>query len=163
MIFDDRSIGIFGSGQLGRMLAIEARKMGFRVACFSPDRDTPTGQIADVEIASPYEDLERVTEFAESVDVVTFEFENIPARTIEKAAKYTTVHPNGEILYITQNRLREKTFLFGNGFPVTPFYKVNTLEELEAAKARGAKIYGEVAGYGTTADAYRNFCPDYRA
>lgn len=149
MINPGSTIGIFGSGQLGRMFAIEARKMGFRVSCFSPGNDTPTGQVSDLEISAPYEDLEKVREFAESVDVVTFEFENIPAKTIEEASKHTTVHPNGDILYITQNRLREKTFLFGSDFPVTPFYKVTTLEELKkAVEKTGYPCVLKTAGFG---------------
>ena len=79
-------IGVLGSGQLGRMFAIAARRMGYRVHTYSPDRDSPTGQIADVEIDAPYEDLDRVREFASGVDVVTFEFENVPAATAEAAA-----------------------------------------------------------------------------
>ncbi|MDH3493340.1 MAG: 5-(carboxyamino)imidazole ribonucleotide synthase [Acidobacteriota bacterium] len=149
MIEPGSTIGIFGSGQLGRMLAIEARKMGFRVACFSPASDTPTGQIADVEIVSPYEDLEVVRRFADSVDVVTFEFENIPAHTIEVASNHSKVHPNGDILYITQNRLREKTFLFGSGFPVAPFYQVVTREDLEKAIGKtGYPCVLKTAGFG---------------
>ena len=145
----NNTLGIFGSGQLGRMFAIEGRKMGFRVACFSPGSDTPAGQVSDVEISAPYDDLDKVREFAESVDVVSFEFENIPARTIEEAAKYTIVHPNGDILYITQNRLREKTFLFGSGFPVTPFFKVTTIDELEkAVEKTGYPCVLKTAGFG---------------
>ena len=85
--------------------------MGYRVHTFSPDRDSPTGQIADVEIDAPYEDLDRVREFASAVDVVTFEFENVPAATAEAAAECALVRPAGEVLHITQHRLREKTFL----------------------------------------------------
>ena len=66
------TIGVFGSGQLGRMFAIEARKMGYRVHTFSPDSDTPTGQVADIETSAPYEGLDAVRAFAKSVDVVTF-------------------------------------------------------------------------------------------
>ncbi|NNE66549.1 MAG: 5-(carboxyamino)imidazole ribonucleotide synthase [Pyrinomonadaceae bacterium] len=149
MIGPNSTIGIFGSGQLGRMLAIEARKMGFRVACYSPANDSPTGQIADREISAPYEDLEKVRQFAESVDVVTFEFENIPAKTIEEASRFAPVHPKGEILYITQNRLREKTFLFGNDFPVAPFYKITTLADLEeAVEKTGFPCVLKTAGFG---------------
>ncbi len=145
----NETIGIFGSGQLGRMFAIEARKMGYRVACYSPEYDTPAGQIADSEISAEYEDLKQVAAFAKSVDAVTFEFENVPAKTIEEASKHVAVHPKGEILYITQNRLREKSFLFGNGFPVTPFYKITTLEELEKAVAKtGMPCVLKTAGFG---------------
>ena len=117
--------------------------------CFSPTENSPTGQIADVEVVAEYEDLEAVREFASSVDVVTFEFENIPARTIEEASRTTEVHPKGEILYIVQNRLREKTFLFSNDFPVAPFYKVSTLDDLRSAvKKTGFPCVLKTAGFG---------------
>lgn len=133
MILPNSTIGVFGSGQLGRMFAIEARKLGYRVATFSPESDTPTGQISDIEITASYEDLNAVEHFAKSVDVVTFEFENVPSACIETAAKFVQVHPKGEVLYTTQNRLREKTFLSRNGFPVTPFKHIKTLEDFESA------------------------------
>ena len=81
-VLPNSTIGVFGSGQLGRMFAIEARKMGYRVHTFSPESDTPTGQVADVETSASYEDLDAVREFARSVDVVTFEFENVPSATV---------------------------------------------------------------------------------
>jgi 5-(carboxyamino)imidazole ribonucleotide synthase len=98
--------------------------MGYRVHTYSPDRDSPTGQIADVEIDAPYEDLDRVRQFASAVDVVTFEFENVPAPTAEAAAQCTLVRPAGEVLHTTQHRLREKNFLRNHGFPVTRFEPV---------------------------------------
>lgn len=124
------TIGVLGSGQLGRMFAISARRMGYRVHTFSPDRDSPTGQIADVEIDAPYEDLDRVREFASAVDVVTFEFENVPAATAEAAAQCTLVRPAGNVLHTTQHRLREKTFLRDHGFPVTRFHAIRTAADL---------------------------------
>ena len=99
---------MLGSGQLGRMFAISARRMGYRVHTYSPDRDSPTGQIADVEIDAPYEDLDRVRQFASAVDVVTFEFENVPAPTAEAAAQCPLVRPAGGGLRTTQHRRREK-------------------------------------------------------
>src|SRR5216683_6819117 len=105
------TIGVLGSGQLGRMFAIAARRMGYRVHTFSPDRDTPTGQISDLEIDAPYDDLDSVRKFASGVSVVTFEFENVPAATADAAAECTLVRPAGSILHTTQHRLREKTFL----------------------------------------------------
>ena len=105
-ILPNSTIGVFGSGQLGRMFAIEARKMGYRVHTFSPDNDTPTGQVADFETSANYEDLDAVKMFAKSVDVVTFEFENVPSVTVETAAQFSQVYPKGEILHTTQNRCR---------------------------------------------------------
>ena len=149
MILPDSTIGIFGSGQLGRMLAIEARKRGYRVATFSPGRDTPTGQVADREVSAAYTDLEAVADFAENVDVITYEFENVPSKTIEKASRYAEVHPQGEILHITQNRAREKNFLKKNGFPVADFRHIKTVEDLyravEAIRPPGVL---KTAGFG---------------
>ena len=87
-ILPGATIGVLGSGQLGRMFAIAARRMGYRVHTFSPDYDTPTGQVADVEIQAPYEDLDAIRKFAQGVEVVTFEFENVPAATAEAAAQF---------------------------------------------------------------------------
>src|SRR6476620_5115167 len=123
-ILPNSTIGVFGSGQLGRMFAIEARKMGYRVHTFSPDTDTPTGQVADIETSAAYDDLDEVRRFAKGVDVVTIEFENVPSGTVEAAAEFVAVHPKGESLHTTQNRLREKTFLSRNGFPVARFKHV---------------------------------------
>ncbi|HZL57216.1 MAG TPA: NAD(P)-dependent oxidoreductase, partial [Bryobacteraceae bacterium] len=97
------TVGVLGSGQLGRMFAISARRMGYRVHTYSPDRDSPTGQIADEEIDAPYEDLDRVRQFASGVDVVTFEFENVPAETAEAAAQCALVRPAGDVLHTTQH------------------------------------------------------------
>lgn len=114
------------------MFAIEARKLGYRVHTFSPSRDTPTGQVADIETCAAYEEIDAVREFARSVDVITFEFENVPSECVKAAAEFVDVHPKGEILHTTQNRLREKTFLADNGFPVTPFYHIKSLDDLKA-------------------------------
>lgn len=127
------TIGILGSGQLGRMLALVARRMGYRVHVFSPDRDSPTGQIADLEITASYEDLDAVRAFALGVDVMTLEFENIPEVTIEAASEYVPVRPGNWVLHITQNRLREKRFLSENGLPVAPFAPVRNSQELHRA------------------------------
>ena len=124
------TIGVLGSGQLGRMFAIAARRMGYRVHTYSPDRDSPTGQIADIEIDAPYEDLDRVRAFASAVDVVTFEFENVPAATAEAAAECALVRPAGNVLHVTQHRLREKTFLRDHGFPVTRFVAIREVADL---------------------------------
>lgn len=138
------TIGVLGSGQLGRMFALAARRMGYRVHTFSPDRDSPTGQIADVEIDAPYEDLDSVRAFASAVDVVTFEFENVPAATAEAAAQCALVRPAGNVLHITQHRLREKNFLRDRGFPVTPFHAIRTPEDL---RSTGPAIL-KTAGFG---------------
>lgn len=117
------------------MFAIAARRIGYRVHTFSPETDTPTGQVADTEICAEYDDLQAVEDFAKNVDVITFEFENVPFATVQAAEKYAPVRPRGEVLHITQNRLREKTFLHQNGFPVADFRHIKTLEELQTAAA----------------------------
>lgn len=134
-ILPGSTIGVLGSGQLGRMFAIAARRMGYRVHTFSPDEDTPTGQVSDLEVKASYDDLDRVREFASEVAVVTFEFENVPAGTAAAAAECAPVRPAGSVLHIAQHRLREKTFLHDSGFPVTRFRRVGSRAELDACVA----------------------------
>ena len=148
-ILPNSTIGVFGSGQLGRMFAIEARKMGYRVHTFSPESDTPTGQVADIETQAAYDDLTAVCAFARAVDVITFEFENVPSATVEAASEFVGVFPRGEILHTTQNRLREKIFLSDNGFPVTPFRHIKLIDDLyHAADEIGYPAVLKTAGFG---------------
>jgi 5-(carboxyamino)imidazole ribonucleotide synthase len=132
-ILPGATIGVLGSGQLGRMFAIAARRMGYRVHTFSPDLDTPTGQIADLEVVAPYADLDAVANFARNVNVVTFEFENVPAPTADAAASCAPVRPSGVILHTTQQRIREKAFLKSAGLPMTPYREVRSPEDLDRA------------------------------
>ncbi|HSL81441.1 MAG TPA: 5-(carboxyamino)imidazole ribonucleotide synthase [Thermoanaerobaculia bacterium] len=142
-------IGVLGSGQLGRMLALAARPMGYRVHVLSPGEETPTGQAADREVTADYLDLDAVREFAAGVDVVTFEFENVPAACAEAAALRVPVRPAHRVLHTAQNRLREKRFLAGAGFPVAPFEAVRDLPELSAALGRvGTPAVLKTAGWG---------------
>lgn len=148
-ILPGSTIGVLGSGQLGRMFAIAARRMGYRVHTLSPDADTPTGQISDVEINAQYTDLDAVRAFARNVAVVTFEFENVPAETAEAAAEFAPVRPTGAILHTTQHRLREKTFLARHGFPVTPFRTVRCFADLtQALEVFGYPAVLKTAGFG---------------
>ena len=143
------TLGVLGSGQLGRMFALAARRMGYRVHTFSPERDTPTGQVADEETAAPYEDLDAARAFARVVDAVTFEFENVPAATVEAVAEITPTRPSGSVLHTTQHRVREKTFLSARGFPVTRFRHVTTLDGLlDALDATGLPAVLKTAGFG---------------
>ena len=127
------TLGVLGSGQLGRMFTIAARRLGYRVHIFSPDTDTPAGQVGDLEFTASYEDLDKVREFARGVDVVTFEFENVPSATSRTCAEIVPVRPDGEVLHVTQHRLREKTFLQTHGFPVTPFRAIRSEDDLRLA------------------------------
>ncbi len=132
-ILPGATLGVLGSGQLGRMFTIAARRLGYRVHVYSPDTDTPAGQVGDAEYVAAYENLDRVRDFARGVSVVTFEFENVPSPTSRAAAELAPVRPDGEVLHLTQQRLREKNFLQSHGFPVTPFRQINALADLEAA------------------------------
>jgi len=131
------------------MFAIEARKMGYRVHTFSPDSDTPTGQVADLETTASYDDIDQVRAFAQSVDVITFEFENVPAACVEAANEFVAVHPRGEILHTTQNRLREKMFLAEQGIPVASFRHIISADGLyRATDDVGFPCVLKTAGFG---------------
>ena len=133
-ILPGSTIGVFGSGQLGRMLALAARAMGYRIHTFSPEHDSPTGQVADREVCAPYDDLDAVRDFVRGVDVVTFEFENVSSAVADVAeAAGVPVRPGGRVLYTTQQRLREKEFLAQARLPVTPFAAVHSLQDLARA------------------------------
>lgn len=143
------TLGVLGSGQLGRMFAIAARRMGYRVHTFSPASDTPTGQVADVEIDADYDDLDAIRAFARGVDVITFEFENVSTAATDAAAEIVPVRPSGHALHVTQQRAREKSFLALKGFPVTAHESVASLEELTAAVARiGLPAILKTASFG---------------
>jgi 5-(carboxyamino)imidazole ribonucleotide synthase len=131
------------------MFAIAARRMGYRVHTYSPDQDTPTGQVADLEVTAPYDDLDAVRQFASRVSAVTFEFENVPAETAAAAAECAPVRPSGHVLHIAQHRLREKTFLANAGLPVTPFRRIESFADLEAAGLQlGLPAVLKTAGFG---------------
>ena len=133
IILPGATIGVLGSGQLGRMLALEARRMGYRVHTLSPAIDTPTGQVADLEVNAEYDDIDAIRAFARGVDVMTFEFENVSTHAADAAAEIVPVRPSGSALHITQQRAREKGFLADRGYPVTPFAKAQSLDELAVA------------------------------
>src|SRR4051812_12919140 len=97
-----------GGGQLGRMFAIAARRMGYCVHVFSPEENGPAAQLADRVTTAGYDDEEAVREFARAIDLLTFEFENIPASTVGWCADHVPVRPSAEVLHIAQHRLREK-------------------------------------------------------
>ena len=133
MIPPGAAVGVLGSGQLGRMFAIAARRMGYRVHTFSPESDTPTGQVADLEVRADYDDLDAVRAFAAQVAVVTFEFENVPAAAVAAAAARAPVRPSGEVLHVCQQRLREKAFLRAAGLPVPDFVAVRVAATISRA------------------------------
>jgi len=135
VILPGQTIGILGGGQLGRMFAIAARRMGYRVHAFDPTPDCPTGQVADLEVNAPYDDVDEAVRFAQSVDVVTFEFENVPSQTLAAIEKIRPVHPSPFVLDTTRHRLKEKDFLSSAGFPVAPYRAVRNTDDLKQAIA----------------------------
>ena len=127
------TIGLLGGGQLGRMFAIAARRMGYRVHTFEPSPDSPAGQISDREFNGSYTDWDLLETFIQSVDVVTFEFENIPARGRGQDFAIEAGAPRSEVLHICQNREREKNFLRDHHYPHAPFAVISDQAELDAA------------------------------
>ena len=130
------TIGILGGGQLGRMLTLEAKRMGYRVVTLEPLPNSPCGQVADEQIVAAYDDLRAIGELGARSDVVTYEFENIPlesVRALENDGRL--VRPGGEVLRITQDRILEKTFVRDAGCTVAPFAPVDDAASLGAAIA----------------------------
>lgn len=149
VILPGKTIGILGGGQLGRMFAIAARRMGYRVHAFDPTQDCPTGQVADHETNAQYDDLDAAMEFARAVDVVTFEFENVPAETLTTIEQLVPVHPSPFVLDTCRHRQREKEFLSKRGFPVAPYRTVKNVDELrDAVCALGTPAILKTADYG---------------
>jgi 5-(carboxyamino)imidazole ribonucleotide synthase len=143
------ALGVLGGGQLGRMFAIAARRMGYRVHTFSPEEDTPTGQVADLEVVADYEDLDALRAFARQCDVVTFEFENVPIDAIDAIEEIAPVRPCGVALHTAQQRAREKQFLADRGFPTAPFGRAASLDELWDAVTRvGTPAVIKTAAFG---------------
>jgi 5-(carboxyamino)imidazole ribonucleotide synthase len=130
------TIGILGGGQLGRMTAIAARQMGYRVVVLEPVPDSPAGQVADAQIVAPYDDLEAADRLAARADVVTLEFENLPAAVLDRLEGRVATRPSARALRVAQDRIREKTFLRDLGIPVAPFAPVEDGSSLPAALAR---------------------------
>jgi 5-(carboxyamino)imidazole ribonucleotide synthase len=131
------TIGILGGGQLGRMLTLEAKRMGYRVVTLEPLPNSPCGQVADEQIVAAYDDLRAIGELGARSDVVTYEFENIPLESVlALEAQGRLVRPNADVLRVTQDRILEKTFVRDAGCAVAPFAAVNDAESL--ARAIGA-------------------------
>ena len=126
-------VGILGSGQLGRMLAMAGAKLGLRTHIYAPDADAPADDVARQRFTGAYDDFEALGRFAESVDVITFEFESVPASTLEFLSQRHVVRPSASALATAQDRLAEKTFLNAIGMPTAPFRAVNSLADLKAA------------------------------
>ena len=128
-------LGVFGGGQLGRMFAQAAARLGYRVTVFAPDEQPPAALVAAAHVRADYDDLDAVRRFATTVDAITYEFENVPATAVQAAADHVPVRPSPTLLDITRNRVREKQFLRDKGINVTPFQRVTNADECAAVAA----------------------------
>ena len=160
-ILPGSTIGCLGGGQLGRMFALAARKMGYRVHTVDPTPDSPTGQISDREFSASFDDIPTLLEFAAGVDVITYEFENIPVSALDALAPKVPLRPGRDVLYTTQNRQREKEFLQRSGFPVAPFRVVTSESELrDAIVSIGFPCVLKTADFGYDGKGQQKIGPD---
>lgn len=130
------TIGIIGGGQLGRMLGVAAAQLGYRAHVYAPEESGPAADTCADWTQGAYEDAGRLAAFADAVDVLTYEFENVDGGTLETLSQHGLVRPNVEALRIAQDRLKEKTFVSGLGGVTAPFAAVDSLADLEAALGR---------------------------
>lgn len=129
-ILPGSTLGVLGSGQLGRMFAIAARRFGYGVQVYSPEGNSPCGQVADREWCGQWDDFSRLKEFVKRVQVITLEFENVPVETLEFLQEHVPVRPGPGVLAVAQNRLREKGTLREHGLPTPEFRAIRSLPEL---------------------------------
>ena len=133
MLEQGATIGILGGGQLGRMLSVAASRLGFKTHIFEPGANPPAAHVADRVTTANYDDAEALNAFARSVDVITYEFENIPTSALDILENIRPIHPNREALRVSQDRITEKDFLANLGLTPAPYAAVDTLADLEHA------------------------------
>lgn len=133
MILPGATLGVLGGGQLGRMFAYAARVLGYHVIVLDPDLHSPAAQFADAHLCADYDDQAALLELGKRCAAITTEFENVPARSLELLATLSTVRPAAGAVAIAQDRIAEKSYLAGQGFPVTPFAVIRTERELHVA------------------------------
>jgi 5-(carboxyamino)imidazole ribonucleotide synthase len=149
MIAPGKTIGVLGGGQLGRMLAQAAERLGYRVHIYEPADDSPAGEVSAREINAPYTDREQLARFVRECDVVTYEFENIPVEPLWDVEKFANLQPHWNVLEVCQNRMREKNWLRKNGFPHVPFTEVEAGDDLAAGIRRiGTPCVVKTADFG---------------
>ncbi|MEJ6403741.1 5-(carboxyamino)imidazole ribonucleotide synthase [Yoonia sp. 2307UL14-13] len=129
------TIGILGGGQLGRMLSVAAARLGFKTCIFEPTGDCPASHVANFHFKADYNDTDALQRFAQSADVITYEFENIPTAALDALEAIKPIHPNRQALATSQDRLTEKTFLRDLGLQTAPFANVASADDLTAALA----------------------------
>lgn len=135
MILPPATLGLLGGGQLGCYFIMAAREMGYRVMLIDPDRDSPAGRIADKHLVAAYDDVDALDHMALSCAAVTTEFENVPANTLAKLARFVPVRPGAEAVAICQNRSAEKNFLKQHGFPHAPYADIFAEDDLRSVGA----------------------------
>ncbi|MFH0348212.1 5-(carboxyamino)imidazole ribonucleotide synthase [Bacillus vallismortis] len=133
IIYPGAVIGIIGGGQLGKMMAVSAKQMGYKVAVVDPVKDSPCGQVADIEITAHYNDREAIRKLAEISDIITYEFENIDYDALHWLKDHAYLPQGSELLLITQNRETEKKAIQDAGCEVAPYSIVNTKDGLKQA------------------------------
>lgn len=136
------TLGILGGGQLGRMSALAAARLGIRVHIYTPEKDSPASQVAARTFTGGYGDKKKLKAFAESVDVASYEFENIPVETVRYIREFRPVYPDCRLLEVSQNRIKEKKYLNDIGIPTAKWAPVRCAEDIEnAVKAIGGERF----------------------
>jgi 5-(carboxyamino)imidazole ribonucleotide synthase len=150
VILPGQTIGIIGGGQLGKMMALSAKGMGFRVIVLDPTEDCPCGQVADEQIVGEYDDLDKIKQLSEASDVITYEFENIDADALDWLNKNAYVPQGTELLRVTQDRIEEKRNIQAAGVSVAPYAVVAKVEDVSA----GIEVLGFPAVLKTATGGY---------
>ncbi len=135
MILPGATLGVLGGGQLGRMFAIRAREMGYRVVVLEPAPESPAGLAADEQIVAPYDDPAGLAQLADRCAAVTVEFENVPSAALEYLASRVPIRPSAAAVAVAQDRIREKSFLQSTGLATAPFAPITRESELAEAFA----------------------------
>lgn len=143
------TVGIVGCGQLGRMLALAAARLGLRAHTYGPEEDPPAARVAHAHTSAPYEDEDALARFAAAIDVATYEFENIPPLTVRALARHVPVRPDDAVLAVCQDRLSEKGFLRGLGIPTAPYAQIDHPSQVaDAAVTIGGELILKARRFG---------------
>jgi 5-(carboxyamino)imidazole ribonucleotide synthase len=148
-ILPGSTIGILGGGQLGRMVAMAARSLGYRIQVMDPDPSCPARFVVDACFEGSWDDAKAAADLARGCDVVTLEIEQVAIESLEAAAKYAPVRPSAELLHVIQNRIRQKQWLRERGFPLGPWHAARSEQDLvEAVAALGGRCFVKTAHGG---------------
>lgn len=133
LISPGKMIGIIGGGEIARMMALSAKKMGYRIGVLDPEKDSPAAQVSDWQMIAQYDNQEALMDFAMKCDVITYEYDNIDADAITKIKKTVSVPQGAELLSITQDRLLEKAYLEASNINLAPYETIVTIEDIKGA------------------------------